>query len=245
MSISEVAFGDLNYALVKNVGTARATLTWNSTPFIVEPGEIEPVPFEAVANWLGDPRSVELPQTVTVQGGENRYIPSRMDERKRLRQLYGLFDSGDEYEIVQNGRLPQLEVKYRSKRVYTVLEDPDGTHIGAFGTNAHAERQAQNMQDQMAFLEDQLRIMKARFDGGTASPQERDYVNFEENELPDDEAPEPGVPPLARPRAADNFDWSTTQSEETAAPSIAEPAISTEPPARMRRDSEFHNFGSE
>lgn len=206
---TEDTYGALNYALVKNVGSERAILHYNSVPFIVEPGDIEPVPFEAVANWCGDPRAAEEPQVIKVQGGDTRYIPSRYDERKRLRLLHGMTLEGGEDEIVDNGKIPHLEVKYRSKRAFTVLEDPYGEHLG-MGTDERQVQQQAEMRDQVNFLEDQLRILKARYDGGLASPEERDFVPMTEDELPSDITPDPTVPPLPRPSAT-AVDWATAQ----------------------------------
>lgn len=202
-------YANLNYALVKNVGNIRAILHYNSVPFIVEPGDIEPVPFEAVANWCGDPRAAEEPQVIKVQGGDTRYIPSRYDERKRLRLLYGMSLEGGEDEIVDNGLIPHLEVKYRSTRAYTVIEDPYGTHLG-LGSNERMQQQQENMRDQVERLEEQLRILKTRYDSGLATPEERDFTPLSEDELPSDITPDPTVPPLPRPTMT-NMDWATAQ----------------------------------
>lgn len=64
----------------------------NSQRWIIKPGAIAYVPFEAVLRSLGDPRTGPQPTRQTPEGGgKPMIIPARQEEINRLATLYGTY----------------------------------------------------------------------------------------------------------------------------------------------------------
>lgn len=83
--------GDL--LLVKNVDDVTWRFRWDHRNYDIRPGQTLPVPFPAVANMMGDPRSA--PGEVVVyhaETGERGAVPSRYEQLVSLFAHYGIAD---------------------------------------------------------------------------------------------------------------------------------------------------------
>lgn len=212
---------------VKNVGEKDAVLYFNSVPYIVRAGDQTTMPFEAVCIWLGDPRAGERAQVVATRG-EPAFVPSRDDEIVRLRLIYGMHGMGGSHEIL-SGTDPETgaEVDYprmevtsgNDERLYTVLEDPKGTH-GAIPVPATVSRHEQERDETIRRLTAELEMLKERAvkeDAGLIPSGQILYTHTNENDLPRDEAPDPSAP-IPSQRPADNLDFDTTTPKQSRNP---------------------------
>lgn len=95
--------------LVKNVDDVAWDFPWDRRHFVIAPGETLPVPFPAVCNMLGDPRSVDK-EIVAYQAetGERGVVPARYDQLVGLFARYGIVDE-DKDALV--GFAPKVEVQ--------------------------------------------------------------------------------------------------------------------------------------
>jgi hypothetical protein len=154
---------------------------WNSRQYIIPPGGADFMPFDAVKVYTGDPRATNNVRTSRDAIGIVSFLPDRQTEVRRLRLLYsapfgeymssqdvgGIFvnsSSADVNDLAakfawEGVRIPRIEVyNIRGERVYTVLDDPEGTlTIPVQVTQSHVDRS-----DQLQTLvEAQSRIIEA------------------------------------------------------------------------------------
>jgi hypothetical protein len=102
------------------------TLMWDAKPYKCEVGKTTFVPFEAVANALGDPRSTDNMRSVRDVSGNTFFILDRATEVRRLRALYDN-QIGSEEEILY---APQMTVTdLEDNPILTVLDDPTGDSV--------------------------------------------------------------------------------------------------------------------
>ena len=107
-------------------------LTWDGRSFLVGPHRKRMVPFEQVVNHFGHPYAGAEEHKVSDESGVWHVVPTREDERARV-SLKGGWDIGS----TRTGGLqvlvrpPNVEIfDQDGNRVWTVLEDPDGSHQG-------------------------------------------------------------------------------------------------------------------
>ena len=94
---------------VRNEDRLPVTFRWNRRATVIQPGEVGFVPFEALANQLGDPRSVEGDRIAYSDADGNRgLIPERYEDLTRLFAMYGI-----EQERIDDlpDRAPRVAVK--------------------------------------------------------------------------------------------------------------------------------------
>lgn len=114
---------------VTNHGTKELTIGWDSKYHRLKPGDTKFVPAEAVINAFGDPRSGPTQRSVKTEGGESAVVPSRLQEVRRLRLLYGGGGVGDDsnFDLVD---VPDVTVEtLEGEEVKTVLHDPSGDSV--------------------------------------------------------------------------------------------------------------------
>lgn len=86
----------MNYDTLLRIHNNDEEITYifaaNSESFRVRPLSETLVPFDAVVNSMGDPRSGPTPQRIQPEGGGVAVqIPSRLEEIKRLNTVYGIY----------------------------------------------------------------------------------------------------------------------------------------------------------
>lgn len=116
---------------VTNNGTNDVTIGWDSKYHTIRASETKFVPAEAVINAFGDPRSSQSQRSVKTEGGESAVIPSRLQEVRRLRLLYGGGGVGDDsnFNFVD---IPSVSVEtLEGEKIPTVLDDPKGDTVNA------------------------------------------------------------------------------------------------------------------
>ncbi len=94
---------------VKNDDTQAVEFAWNRRRWVVEPGQTKSVPFEAIVNVLGDPRSDDLPAVYNDGNGNSGQVMRRGDELGRLFARYGVWFE-DRGELVKAA--PKLVVTH-------------------------------------------------------------------------------------------------------------------------------------
>jgi hypothetical protein len=101
-------------------------LGWASREYTIPRGKKVIVPFEAMANRFGDPRSGSKILPIKEPGGETTgWIPDRKAEVARLRLLWGAH--ADNYPRFDDISVPKIVVTdLNSEPVYTVVDDPEG-----------------------------------------------------------------------------------------------------------------------
>ena len=173
---------------------------------VIEPGQERVVPMDAVINMTGDPRSGEEPQVVKVDE-DMVTIPSRRDERLRLRARYACF-AGSEDEIKNDQTdehhprpIPQVSVFISGEtgereQITTVLDDPLGekTEIGSYSSPGQEDlvEAVIRQQRQINLMAEQLRQAGAKVDLPAAG------AATSEAELPSDD---PDTEPKPKPKA--------------------------------------------
>lgn len=126
--------GDMVYAT--NNDDKDVIFTWNSRKFVLTPGRKTPITIEAVINHLGDPRSSGNIASYVTAGKETGWVPDRLSEVRRLRNKYGnVF--GDE-TVINN--TPSVTIEdLEGNRIYTVVDDPDGTKSSPSSNRTHED----------------------------------------------------------------------------------------------------------
>lgn len=136
---------------VHNLDDTDYEFMWDSVGYVVPANGDGMMPFEAMANWFGDPRSTSSIRSNTDHKGLRGWIPDRETEVRRLRMKYGV-EQGDERVIREH---PNVEVYTASgERVLTVLDDPSGQ-----STNVEVPRSAKSFEDlatQVTNLQNQI-----------------------------------------------------------------------------------------
>jgi len=75
---------------VKNDDSKPVEFAWNRRRWVVEPGATKSVPFEAIVNVLGDPRSDDRPAVYDDGNGNKGQVMRRGDELGHLFARYGI-----------------------------------------------------------------------------------------------------------------------------------------------------------
>lgn len=153
----DVTFLPDEFLVVTNTDEQPIEFGWNNRRFVVHPGRVVQVPAGAVINKGGDPRAgVEAVTIKHPNYSEPISIPSRLEERTRLKALYGKHEQGTEFEIPPP--FPQFTVSdIEGTRLYTVLEDPDGTHVGDV---SHTPADESAREDRIRRIESELRALR-------------------------------------------------------------------------------------
>src|SRR5215471_20262811 len=134
---------------VLNVGSSTLRFAWNSRQYVLGPSSSEYMPFDAVKLYCGDPRATNIVRTSRDAIGIVSFLPDRATEVRRLRLLYaapfgeymrasdvgGIFVNSPTLQpdlattfAWEGVRVPLVEVyNIRNERIYTVLDDPEGT----------------------------------------------------------------------------------------------------------------------
>lgn len=141
------------------------TMTWNTRPYVVWPGQDAYIPFELAKTLFGDPRSVENVFRIKDDYGNDQIIPDRFAEVRRL-QTYWQRSVIKFREYIPGDRsfmdegisdlLPNVEVYSLSgERIYMVTDDPYGDTVMVMQqTKADQDRNTQVMYEQsQAILE--------------------------------------------------------------------------------------------
>jgi hypothetical protein len=111
---------------IKRDDESPYTLRWDNKPYLCEIGKSTFVPFEAIANALGDPRSGPNVANLRDVSGNNFFVNDRATEVRRLRTLYDN-QLGSEGEILY---APEMDVEdLEGASIQTVLNDPEGDSV--------------------------------------------------------------------------------------------------------------------
>lgn len=145
-------------------------LGWNNRYYRAEVGKTVAVPFEAVANHFGDPRSSGTAQAVRYGGPDSapHYVPTRESEVARLRLRYAILTGSEGTFMDADGNVlvPKVKVTTLSgDPVLTVIDDPEGTQGQTLTSPLTHDEVMAKMQDQINYLKSQVEGQ-----GGTSSP---------------------------------------------------------------------------
>lgn len=113
---------------IKGRGNFPTTLTigWDSREYVLEPGKDSIVPFSAVANAFGDPRSSGSMQSLKDEHGVVSWIIDRPSEVRRLRAKYdNQFGDETAVETYPNVKVYTLD----GDELPTVLNDQAGDNV--------------------------------------------------------------------------------------------------------------------
>lgn len=189
----------------KHGRTFPATLTigWDSKEYVLEPNKDTIVPFAAVANAFGDPRSTASMQSIKDQHGVVSWVIDRPSEIRRLRAKYDN-QFGDEtiVETYPNVRVYTLD----GDELPTVLNDQSGDNVLAANVTvsdqegmeaAIAEQRktiemllqrVQLMESQSGLAEDNTPTTREEPPKSRSKPKQPDFqVATTHEELPEDE----------------------------------------------------------
>lgn len=136
---------------VRNIGDTDVIFKWNKARYRIPPGADIPVPWPAMVRHMGDPRTIDLPNSNNPRDKQRTY------EFQRLANKYGVYSKHQRW----NERIPKLEAyTLDGERIITVLDDPFGTQNTPETLAAEASMQNETiirqMQQQIARLSAQL-----------------------------------------------------------------------------------------
>jgi hypothetical protein len=129
-----------------------------------------------------------------------------------LEIVQGVFTDPDSAREI-NVDYPRVEIRDGSgRRLYTVLEDPEGHQAYGVPTPTQHENRVQaDQQALLARMETEIQLLRDQVNrqaSGLNPPTHVPYTPLSESELPVDDAPDPTtVSPPQRP--SDNLDWAT------------------------------------
>ena len=107
---------------------------WDMAEYVIPPGGTDFMPFEAMKLFFGDPRATSQVRSMRDSRGLAAFLPDRAGEVRRLRLLYdhgfGDYTGREGPDIVWiRDKIPWMKVEtLDGVRIYTVLDDPAGTH---------------------------------------------------------------------------------------------------------------------
>jgi hypothetical protein len=158
--------GDL--LMVTNDEDHPVSFRWAKKTYVIEPGEERPVPFEALVNALGDPRSADQAVTKFNDGnGGKGLVMTRYDEISRLMAVYAIEGENLETWRDRDGvqkpglldRVPVVRVKTLSgQRVIFPGQKPDMLPLPAMNEEEHPVNNDQTKRtDALAAENEELR----------------------------------------------------------------------------------------
>ena len=124
-------------AIVKVTNTHPSRIfrgMWDMAEYVIPPGGTDFMPFEAMKLFFGDPRATSQVRSMRDSRGLAAFLPDRAGEVRRLRLLYdhgfGDYTGREGPDIVWiRDKIPWMKVEtLDGVRIYTVLDDPAGTH---------------------------------------------------------------------------------------------------------------------
>jgi hypothetical protein len=135
--ILNVVIGDL--ILVTNVDIRAWSFDYDRRSYTMQPGQSVHMPFEAVCVYFGDPRSTGEVAHTTDQQGRDGFVPDRLSEVRRLRQLWQPSDltpreilPNDPYLLIEgvSDRAPKVTLyTLDGVQLFSVLDDPLGDRV--------------------------------------------------------------------------------------------------------------------
>lgn len=137
--ILNVVIGDL--ILVTNADIRAWSFDYDRRSYTMQPGQSVHMPFEAVCVYFGDPRSTGEVAHTTDQQGRDGFVPDRLSEVRRLRQLWQPSDMtpreilpNDPYLLIEgvSDRAPKVTLyTLEGVQLFSVLDDPLGDRVVA------------------------------------------------------------------------------------------------------------------
>lgn len=153
---------------VHNDGTTPFLFRWARKAYMCNPGQTAFVPFEACANQLGDPRSVEGEMVKFDDGQGNRgVVMTRYEEICRLFAMYAVQEENIQ-ELVDKG--PKLSVTTMTgQKVNFPIHLPDMlsfpvNKVDSRAVNSDVARMHQNLQAENDELRERTARMEAQMD---------------------------------------------------------------------------------
>lgn len=138
------------YVRVKNRAAKDAfTGRWAGVVYVIPAGQETLVPWDAMANWFGNPNLIDrLP-----------LHRNRTREFARLRIKYGVYDDMTTWAA----RVPSVEITTLdgTEKIVPVIHDPDGNHLNP-AVESEAERSI--LRDTVDSMSQQLRVLQAKLD---------------------------------------------------------------------------------
>lgn len=115
---------------VYNDASLPTTFRWARRAYTVQPGDHAPVPFEALVDALGDPRSVDSATVRYDDGiGGHGLVATRYDELCRMFARYGVQNESID-DLQASDKLPRVRCfTLRGERVNFPAERPDMTPL--------------------------------------------------------------------------------------------------------------------
>ena len=124
-----MAFGDSIY-LVKNEDDKPLDFCYNQQSITILPGTTAMVPFEAIVEKMGDPRSGPQAQPIKVNGHVAGYVASREWWINRLSTSYGIYDSSAISDI--KAVMPKISVRTidgEDAKFSFPIDDPESKYL--------------------------------------------------------------------------------------------------------------------
>jgi hypothetical protein len=158
----------------------KGRFVWDAVDYLggLESGQSKLVPFDLVRVYFGDPRSKpRIQQKTEDRRGNKGDIAPRENEVRRLRVLYGAYDSEGEWldKIV-----PLVTIFTADDiEVITVAQDPEGEYVYGHIEN---EDETHDVATRLLKLEEQTKMLKAqlRAEEAKGTPNTGDDVTTDE-----------------------------------------------------------------
>lgn len=185
----------------------------NSQRWLIKPGELKYIPFEAVILVMGDPRSGPEPiRLVPEGGGIPTFIPSRRDEIKRLSTKHGAYtddvdapaaptEKGNPPEPSLRQRMPNVTVTNMDESDEPIVFPVDDPFCTTYTPMEIDQSQVALLTRQIKTMERQMAAWQATLNqsNGAAPDLSHPSVLNTDAEV-DEDSPTPVTRPQARPR---------------------------------------------
>lgn len=142
-----------------NADYPQITLGWANKEYVILRGKKAIVPFEAMCNRFGDPRSGTIITPIREPGGDaTGWIPDRKSEVARLRLLWGAH--ADNYPSFDDITVPLVWVTdlQSQEQILTVVDDPQGDSVNAVLQTESDRSALLDMLDRQQRQIDELRV---------------------------------------------------------------------------------------
>lgn len=203
---------DALLSVKNNHESNRYMFALNSQRWIVPPGGVAYIPFDAVVRSMGDPRSGPEAQRISNElGGQVSFVPARRDEIKRLSTLYGAYTEdvdapsapahmGEPAGPSLRQRIPVVTVTNMDNGdpIIFPVDDPTCTKFTAPDSDTSAMA---SMLRQMESMRRQIATMEAQVAGQASHPTEPTSTLPAAAEV-DEDTPMPVTRPRPRPQSA-------------------------------------------